>query len=425
MNPASAAPARSGASLLDGEMIDPAIRLPEAEEARCRRYSRARLAATAAEFLLVLGTLAALTFTGAARGLLEWCETALPHGSSLVGCHLSYLLLLGFITRVLLLPFHWYEEWVLERRFGLSRESCWSWLWEWLCRSAVFGVAAIVLLLPVAELLRWWPWLVLPWAAAFLLLRPLFMDYVYYPLLNVFYPARFLREESFVLPGVGKTTLPVYEVKVSHKTARASASIRLRGKKTAIYVSDTLIEAFTDGEERVVMAHEFGHLYDQLHLESRTRAGVAQAQRKLMWGTAQLLAGVAALGLLHFLAPLLDLEGVHDLAGFPLLAAMTLGLAHLFTPLLCAEARRDERDADEYALAITGDVESYVSVMRKLRAMNLEESGAHPVSRLLWDTHPSYNERVHLATAYRHRYRRKRKGQHWRGWRHVQRHGRR
>ncbi len=416
-DPASADLAFSG--------IDPAIRLPDADEARCRQYSQARLFATVAEFLLVIGTLAALTLTGAARDLLDWCEASIPHGSDLWGCHLSFLLMLGLVTRVLLFPFHAYGEWVLERRFGLCRESFGSWTWEWLCRSAVFGVATVVLLLPVGETLCWWPWLILPWAGAFLLLRPLFIDHIYHPLLNVFYPVRFLRNETFNLPGIGKTTLPVFQVKVSHKTRRASASIRLRGKRTAIFVSDTLIDEFTDGEERVVMAHEFGHLYDHLHLENRTRAGVAQAHRKLIWGSAQLLAGVAALTMMHFLAPSLGLGGVHDLAGFPLLAALTLGLAQLFTPILCAEARRDERDADEYALAITGDVENYVSVMRKLRAMNLEESGAHPVSRLLWDTHPTYNERVHLASVYRLRYRRKRKPGHWRGWRNVQRHGRR
>jgi STE24 endopeptidase len=274
----------------------------------------------------------------------------------------------------------------------------------------VFGIATLVLLFCVVETVRWKPWLIGPWSLGFVVCRSLFYDFVYYPLLSFFYPVRFLRHETFAMPGHGKRTLPVYEIQVSHKTRRANAAIRLRGKRTAIYVTDTLLHEFTDGEEQVVMAHEFGHLYDQLHLEERTRAGVAQAHRKLVLGSAQLLAGIVSLCLLKLLAPLLHLSGVQDLAGLPLLAAMTLILAHLFSPLLCAEARRDERDADEYALNITGDAESYVSVMRKLRRMNLEERGYTPLSRYLFDTHPSYQERLHLAQQYRRRHHPKHRG---------------
>jgi Zn-dependent protease with chaperone function len=144
-----------------------------------------------------------------------------------------------------------------------------------------------------------------------------------------------------------------------------------------------------------------------------------------MLGSAQFLAGGVSLCLVHLFSPLFHLHGVQDLSGFPLLAALTLALAYCLSPLLCSEARRDERDADEYALAVTGDVENYVSVMRKLRRMNLEERDYHPWSRFFFDTHPSYAERVHLAQQYRRRHPSRRKAPHWRGWRHIQRHGRR
>ena len=173
------------------------------------------------------------------------------------------------------------------------------------------------------------------------------------------------------------------------------------------------------------MAHEFGHLYDHLHLETRTRAGVTQAQRKLALGSGQLLAGVVSLCSVQLFAPWLGFQGAHDLAAVPLLAALTLVLARVFDPFLCAEARKDEQDADQYALAITGDVPNYVSVMRKLRRMNLEESTAHPLSHLLLDTHPSYTERVNLARSYRRRHQQRKGGYRWRGWRSIQRHGRR
>ena len=404
------------------EQVPEEILLSDEDEARCRAYSHARTVLMLVECALLVGVLTALTLTGAARTLLEVAHVP---GVNEFGADLLFLTLVGFVTRVLVFPLHYLSEFRLERRFGLSTQSLSSWLWEWLCRNTVFGVATVILLLPIAETVHWQPlWAVL-WCAGFLFGRALFYDWVYYPLLSVFYPVRYLRSETFYLPGVGRMTLPVYEVKVSPKTKRVSASIRLRGKKTAIYVTDTLIDEFTDGEERVVMAHEFGHLYDKLHLEERTRAGVAQAHRKLALGSAQLLAGGVSLVLLYFLAPRIGLHSVRDLAGFPLLAAMTLVLAQVFSPMLYAEARKDERDADEYALAVTGDRESYISVMRKLRLLNLEEHCSSPLLGSLFDSHPSYAERVRLALSYRRRHPAKHKAPHWRGWRNVQRHGRR
>jgi STE24 endopeptidase len=402
--------------------LEHSVSLPPEEEKLCRRYGRVKLALGVAELLVLVLLLVWLTFSGISRSLVGFSHP--PGLPGLLGDG-SYLLLVGFMARIVVFPLDFAGEFWVERRFGLGRQGFGAWLWEWLCRSTVFGVATFVVLLAAVETLRWSPLLILPWCVAFPFCRAAFYDWVYYPLLARFYPVRFLRSETFNLPGLGKKTLPVYEVKVSHKTRRANAAIRLRDEKTAIYVTDTLLDEFTDGEERVVMAHEFGHLYDRLHLETRTRAGVAQAHRKLRIGSAQLAAGMVSLGMMVVLAPLLGLEGVRDLAGVPLLAAMTIVLAYAFSPLFCAEARKDEREADEYALAVTGDVENYVSVMRKLRRINLEESHTSPLSRVLFDTHPTYAERIRHALSYRRRHAPRRKAPHWRGWRNVQRHGRR
>lgn len=402
---------------------DLSLKLPDAEEQRCERYARARFLFSVAETLVLFSVLIGLTVTRASSGLLQLARAP---GEPEWLAHLVFLVEVGFVCRLSVFPLQFLGEFWLDHRYGVSRQSLGGWLWEWLCRSTIFGMATVLCLFPFAEALLWpwWPLLVLPGCLLYLVLRNFFYDYVYYPLLDRFYPVRFLRWETFSLPGVGKKTLPVYEVKVSHKTTRANAAIRLRGNRTAIYVTDTLIDEFTDGEERVVMAHEFGHLYDRLHLEERTPAGIAQAHRKLLLGSAQLVAGAAALGLVHLGAPFLGLEGVHDLTGLPLLAALTLLLSQFCSPFLCAEARQDERDADHYALQITDDPENYLSVMRKLRRMNLEPDSPNWLTCLLFNTHPAYSERARLAFAYRRR-KAPKKTQHFRGWRHIQRHGRR
>ena len=86
-----------------------------------------------------------------------------------------------------------------------------------------------------------------------------------------------------------------------------------------------------------------------------------------------------------------------------ILTAMLLFFAPLVLPFANAEARTDEREADEYALRITHDPASYLSVMEKLRSLNLEERRPGLISRIFFDTHPSYLERIRLGRAFRRR----------------------
>src|SRR5437764_13445196 len=168
----------------------------------------------------------------------------------------------------------------------------------------------LLLATPLAMELRWWPLLLVPAVLLLLGLRLLYYEWLFLPLPSLFYPVRFLRTECLHLPGVGRRLLPVYEVQVSHKTRRANAGILL-GRHPRVLVTDTLIDAFTDAEERVAIAHEFGHLYDHLFLEARTAFGLAQAQRKLLWnGAAWLFAALLTFAAESWLTPAFGLPRV-------------------------------------------------------------------------------------------------------------------
>src|SRR5437588_12923553 len=157
-------PASSGSEELS-------IRLSDAGEEQWRRYGRAKCLLDLADFLVLISVLAVLSFSGAARFLLAASH---PAGSPSWLGHLVFLVLIGFAVRLALFPIQLASEYWLDRRYGIRRESLRSWFWEWLCRSAVFGLATVAVLFPVAETLRWWLYLILPWTAAFLFFRPLF-----------------------------------------------------------------------------------------------------------------------------------------------------------------------------------------------------------------------------------------------------------
>jgi STE24 endopeptidase len=369
-------------------------------ERQCERYARVKLWLSAFEYLLLLGTLASLTLTGAAgrwHGALS-IELGAPYQAMFV-----YLAGAAAAVRLAVLPVQFVSGHLVERRFGLSRQTAAQWLVEWAVTSLLFSLPLLLLATPLVMHLRWWPLLLLPAVTGLLALRLLYYEWLFLPVLSLFSPVRFLRTECLHLPGIGRRMLPVYEVKVSHKTRRANAGILL-GRHPRVLVTDTLIDAFTDAEERVAIAHEFGHLYDHLFLEVRTAFGLGQARRKLLWnGAAWLIAAGMTFGLESGVAPALGLPRVGDPAAAPLLAAMFLLFVPLVLPLANAEARIDEQEADEYALKITHDAASYLSLMEKLKRLNLEERRPGLISRLFFDTHPSYLERIRLGRAFRNR----------------------
>src|SRR5207249_3191618 len=117
-------------------------------------------------------------------------------------------------VRVVLLPLHWATNYRLERRFRLLHQSPGSWLCDWLVASFLFALLATGFLTPVALTLSWWPWLLVPWIIGYIGLRAIYYRWLFLPVISLFYPVRFLRAESFYLPGIGRRIMPVYEVEV-------------------------------------------------------------------------------------------------------------------------------------------------------------------------------------------------------------------
>ncbi len=369
-------------------------------ERQCERYARLKLWLSALEFLILLGTLVSLTLTGAAATWLQALNMEIREPWKAL---FYYLAAVAAAARLALLPIQFLSGHLVELRFGLSRQSAGQWLSEWAVTSLLFGLPMLLLATPLVTHLAWWPLLLVPVVAGLVALRLVYYEWLFLPLLSLFYPVRYLRAECLHLPGLGRRMLPIYEVQVSHKTRRANAGILL-GRHPRVLVTDTLIEAFTASEERVAIAHEFGHLYDHLFLEARTAFGLAQAKRKLLWnGAAWLVAALLTFAIEGALAPMLRLPPLGDPTAVPLLAALFLLFVPAVLPLANAEARIDEREADEYAIKITHDPASYLSLMEKLRRLNLEERRPGLISRLFFDTHPSYLERIRLGRALRKR----------------------
>jgi STE24 endopeptidase len=65
--------------------------------------------------------------------------------------------------------------------------------------------------------------------------------------------------------------------------------------------------------------------------------------------------------------------------------------------LLNALSRFNERQADRYALRVTGRREAFVSAMRRLGAQNLSEPRPSRLALWLFHTHPPIEDRTEAA----------------------------
>jgi Zn-dependent protease with chaperone function len=295
-------------------------------------------------------------------------------------------LIAGFVTvsAALDLPADYVEGLVLERRYGLSKQTDRDWLAE---RAKSFGLSLAVAL-PLIELLafaveklpRSWPAVATAGSFPLLVLANVVVPTFVAPLFNDFTPiegefAERVRELATRF-GAGDATL--LRVDMSRQTEKANAYVTgLLGTKR-IVIGDTLLDRFEPDETIFVVAHELGH-----YVKGDVWRGVAL--------------GMAAAGFVFF--------GGRALAERPGRSlASTAGLARLFFamsllgsvagPPLSAFSRSRERAADRFALEATNDGASGAAAFTRLRDRNLAEDEQPKWMEVLFSSHPSLRSRI-------------------------------
>jgi STE24 endopeptidase len=283
----------------------------------------------------------------------------------------------------------------LSRRHGLSRQSPAGWFAD---RAKGAAVAAVLGGLAAAGLLglqRLAPdaWALPAWAAAValsavlavawpVLLLPLFLNSE--PLAE----GRLADELWRTARAAGVRVRELRLLHMGDKTSAANAMVAGLGPTLRVYVGDTLAEERGEAADdalartRVVLAHELGHY----------RHGDA-------WRLLGLSAGMAAAGMagawaaVEAWAP----DGPGHLTTLP---AVVLGYALVSTalsPLGAAYSRRRERAADRYAVALTGEGETYARAFERLVEQNLAELDPPRLYHLLTGSHPAPRERIEAA----------------------------
>ncbi len=150
-----------------------------------------------------------------------------------------------------------------------------------------------------------------------------------------------------------------------------------------------MLDAYSDDEIEVVLAHELSHhVHHDLWVS-------------MLFRTATLFAGFyVAAQVLVTAAPWLGLRDPADVAGAPVLLLVAGGWSFLMLPLGNALSRAQERRADHYALRLTANPAAFVTAMKRLGQQNLAEDRPSALARWLFYSHPPLRERIAAAEAW-------------------------
>jgi len=213
-------------------------------------------------------------------------------------------------------------------------------------------------------------------------LTPIVLD----PLFNKFTPLPDGPTRSTVLSLAREAGVDVGEVYVmdaSRRTSAANAYVTGIGRTKRVVIYDNLLEKFSPGEVRLVLAHELGHVHHHdvphglLYLLIVAPFGMLAAAR-----LGERLAPPDALGTAAVVPAVVLAVGV---------------LAPAITTISNQLSRGVEQRADQFSLDLTHEPKAFIGFQKRIAVTNVSDPDPPELVRILLGTHPSTIERIGLA----------------------------
>jgi STE24 endopeptidase len=360
------------------------------EKEEAKRYNKIARRISILEFALGVALLLILLFAGFSHRIRDLTSSYTSSPWLLV---LFYLLIIGIIFEIISLPFSIYGGFVLEHKFKLSTQRFSRWLWDHIKGLLLNFALTLILVEALYFLLRefplsWWFLAAIIFTIFFIILSRL-APILILPIFYKFHPLEDedLKKRLLNLAERARTkVLGVFRWGLKEKTRKANAALLGSGKTRRIILSDTLLENFSPDEIETVLAHELGH-HNLKHIKK-----AMMIQTLISFVGWYLVAQVLAYSWSYF-----GLEGIEDVAGFPLIVLVFTILSLLLLPWANLFSRRQERKADEFALKITKKPDAFISMIQKLTHLNLAEYQPNKIIQFIFHSHPSPAERIDFA----------------------------
>ena len=372
--------------------IVPQVLAAEVDSARLARISaytaaRGRLGLLRSVFSTV--ALGGFLFAGG----LGWYDAAVFSAfPSFVAGGVAFLLGLLLVNTLFSIPFQLYSDFRLEARYGFNRQTVGLWWTDWLKNTALSLAFSVLLSMGALHLVQaaphtWWLWVSALISALSLLLTVL-SPYLIEPLFYRMQPLDIegLREGIRLLTErAGVHVGRVLTVDASRRSSHSNAYFTGLGRQKRVVLFDTLLAQMTHPQILAVLAHELGHWKKQHVL---TRMIAMQVLLVAFTYLGFVLAPSAAL------PQLLGLSAASFPARVTILAVAASLLMFPLTPLFSAWSRRDEREADRFAVELHGAPLELAGALAKLGTENLSNLHPHPLYAAFYYSHPPLSERI-------------------------------
>nr|HDN00118.1 M48 family peptidase [Deltaproteobacteria bacterium] len=333
-------------------------------------------------------TIAFVIFGG--FNLVDRIAISVGQGTIITGLIFAGILI--FASKILSLPFSIYNTFVIEEKYGFNKTTPQTYLLDIiksLILTALIGgvvFAAVLWFFEKTGDLAWiYCWVVITlFQIFFMFIAPV----VIMPIFNKFVPLEegelrtaiknYAKEQNFKMKGI-------FKMDGSKRSSKSNAFFTGFGRSRRIVLFDTLIERHSVNELVSILAHEMGH-YKKKHI---IRA---------------IVRSIIVMGLTLFLLSLF-IENERLFAAFKMehlsVYASLFFFGFLYTPIAMLIgigeniiSRKNEYEADAFAVKTYGDADAMINGLKKLSVDNLSNLTPHPLKVFLDYSHPPVLERI-------------------------------
>lgn len=351
-----------------------------------KEYNRKKIILSITEMIIGLLFLLLIVLTGFSKNLVGWLRNYIDNAYLLL---IAFTGTIGIIDMLIMFPFSWYSGFYLEHKFDLSNQNFGQWLWEKSKAMLVSLPIGLVLLLIFYAVLRnystyWWAIMgtvillfsVILARLAPILIFPLFYDF------NKLEDENLAQKVKTLCNKVGLELQGVYQFNLSKNTKKGNAAFTGMGKSKRVILGDTMLDKLEEDEILGVLAHELGH-YKLKHLWKGMLLSI------VMTYTGLFLVSVVY----NELYPLIGKQP-YSIAALPLMAIILSVYSFITSPIGNAYSRKNEREADDFAIKLTGKNQAFISGLKKLSEQNLSDPDPHPLTVFFYYSHPPVKERL-------------------------------
>ena len=310
---------------------------------------------------------------------------------------LMFFGILFFINDLLNLPFSLYSTFIIEEKYGFNKTTINTFITDKFKGYGLTIVLGSLIISPIMyffntyESKGWWiAWILI---TMFIIgIQPIFV-HVIAPIFNKFTPLKEGELRTAIEEFANKVQFPIGRIDVmdgSKRSAHSNAYFSGFGKSRRIALFDTLLDKHTTEEIVSVVAHEVGH-YKKKHIITGTILGILETGLMLY-----------IFNIFMYEQGLYDVFSVNEISVycglifFGMLYAPVSLVTSIFTT---AMSRKNEFEADAYALEKTKKPEPLISMLKGLAASNLSHLTPHPMMVFLSYTHPPVNKRIEAVKA--------------------------